>query len=630
MQDGGRVRKNSNNRKIKKERGYRKEINADKGLKRTKKTLLADLLGKIKKNLYPFLLFLICTVLLISHTLYIRETRQYPEQDEHVYLSYAVEFYDIFKNPSNNILSDINQVNPSRQPFYGLILAIPLVIFGTSFTYKLVLWLNIIWYLLTIVGIYSLGKNFLSKKSSLLAAYIFAFYGFPLFYLHFTYSETFVTCLVVLSLLFLAKTNNFMSKKYVILFSIFFTLGNLSRWVVPIFVGGPLLYTLVFSLVDQYKNKKIKKWLVNVGIFIGLGILPILLLYYIPNFSYFKGYVSGNVDNSAAWIKDFFGPEFQGLQNRFSPQSIIFYFNIIGQQTIFFLLLFICGFIFGIFHIKKYAFLISAFIFAYIIFTFGAILKFDRYIVPIYPSVALISAIVFDKIKNKVFLTILITLTITLSFLNFLGGSWGVGPMKFSITGNNDTVPHSVLLPMPIGHPRRVWFAPISWKPTKNELNAEEIFSLIENDSKNKQNDTFVISAFAFHPFENAWHKIEAYERRDKVHILTMRSWDRKLLEQYIKTADYILIKDKKYLDKEYNDPQIKELYLMSEIIRDFNLTYKTYGLPDAFILMKKMYIPLDNTNILIYKKAKKLSQPELNIFLNRIEGLNETNTKYE
>lgn len=463
----------------------------------------------INKHLYSFGLGLLLLVIFISHLLYVLKTRQYPEQDEHAYLDMSIKFYDILKHPSLDSFSQIIAVNKYRQPLYGLFLAMPLLIFGTAHTYKIALLFNYVFYALTIVGIYLLGKEFLTKKASFLASFIFAFYGFPLFYLHFTYSETATTAFVVLSLLFLAKSNFFLIWKNTFFFSLFFTLGNLIRWVVPIFVGGSFMWTFVRSLYNQTKQKvrDVKKLTLNIGIFMLVGVLPVVIIYYLPNLSFFSGYVTGNTDNASNWVADILNmPE---LKNTFSIRSIMFYFNILSQQTVFFFALFIAGFLLSIVYFKKYIFFLLAFLLAYGVFTFGSVLKFDRYIVPIYPSMALISAVTFDYIKNKKLGFALITLTLIIGSLNFLGASWGIGPLGQQ--GLKD-----IVLPEFIHHPRRIYITTMVWPPRENELNAEEAFSFIEKDYKNNAGPPHAILAFAYHPFENAWHKIVAYEKRGK------------------------------------------------------------------------------------------------------------------
>lgn len=575
--------------------------------------------NKIKDKWVFFGMGALCFILLINHTLYVIKTYQYPAAglDEHAYLSMAVNLYDSLKVPSLQSVSEIINFDRYRQPLYGIFLGLPLLLFGTAHTYKIALWMNIIFYLTTVISIYFLGREFLSKKASFFAAFIFAFYGFPLFYLHFTYSETAVTSFIVLALLFLAKSKNFSNVKQTFLFSVFFTIGNLIRWVTPIFVGGPLFLSLLVSTVNQIKEKTrdIKNFSLNIAIFLLLGILPVLILYYIPNHSFFSKYISSNTQNASNWITQFYSPELQGLHNPLSTHSLIFYFNIISQQTIFFLLLFIVGFCIAIFHFKKYAFFLLAFVVAYGVFTFGSVTKQDRYIVPIYPIVALISAITFDYIKNKKLGFSLIAFTLIIGSLNFLGASWGIGPMQFSVTGSRYAVPNSILIPMPIGHPRRIWLAPISWPPRSNEGNVYQIVKVLRDDWGNQRKPFRLLLTSEMSQVNDHLFSVFTYEQRG---IMTWSNFidipkDRyDILFQRIKDTDYIMVKNG-IIDKGHAEGTDKYWDRLIYFVRKFNkvIQLSDGSLPKAFAPIATVVIPFDKSELIIYKKQREITPDE-------------------
>lgn len=577
----------------------------------------------LRMSWYGWGLYGLCIIILISHTFYVVKTHQYPEQDEHAYLDMAVKFHGILQNTSVDSISQIINVNRTRQPLYGVFLAIPLLLFGLDHTYKIALWMNYFLYITTIIGIYFLGKEFLSKRASFLAAFIYAFYGFPLFYLHFTYSETATTTFIVLSLLFLAKSKNFSVIKYSVLFSIFFALGNLIRWVVPIFTAGPIMLSFFIALVQvvRRKGKKAKNIIISLIVVFAIGVLPVLFLFYIPNFSFFSQYIISQQQAAPEWMTQWFGAEYS---QAFSIHSMKFYFNILSQQTVFFFGLFVIGVIYSLYRRQKYLFFLTGFFVSYAVFTFGGVLKFDRYIVPIYPMMALLSAVVFDEIKNRKVNSLLVILTIIIGSLNFLGGTWGVGPMKFSITGNKYTVPHSILLPMPIGHPRRVWLAPISWPPREEELNAELVINTIEQDFEQKSRPPALLITFDYHPFNNAMYSIIVYHKRyllksPDLNISHIGKNDYYRLFKGIKTADYILIKDSKPIDKYTID--LEDMH----IIKQFNkaLLLPNGKLPSAFVPIKTIPIPLDKTNVTIYKKIRSVTKQEMNEFAELFVVLN-------
>lgn len=560
----------------------------------------------LKKSWIFWELCILCGVILISHIFYVIRTHQYPEQDEHVYLSFAVQFYDILKHPGRDILWQIFQVNRYRQPLYGFLLAIPLLFTGTAYTYKLALLCNAVFYIATIVGLYFLAKEFISKKSAFLASVIFSFYGFPLFYLHFTYSETSVTAFVVFSLLFLRKTRYFLNTTYTIWFALFFLLGNFVRWVVPLFVIGSLLADFSAGIYVQFNKKKryIKIFTLNLFIFFIIGLLPILSLFYIPNILFFKIYVGENVAHGAEWMTTMVHPDLKGIQHVFSIHSIMFYFNIFSEQTVFFFALFLAGFIICVRFFRKYAFLLLGFIFSYSFFTFGSALKFDRYIVPIYPLMAVISAVTFDYVKNKTVLTICIILTIGIGFLNFLGSSWAIGPMGKQ--GLKD-----IVLPSFFPHPRRIYLTPMVWPPRKEELNADLFINLIHNDFGVKKKVPKVLATFAYHPFDNAVYSILTYEKRNIISSDTIRGMqaeDYFMLFTKINETDYLVLKDKNAIESYISNDNTQ-----SYMLHRFNdvMNMPGFALPSAFHLVGRIHIPLDNSNMRLYRRMSKIDKQE-------------------
>lgn len=576
----------------------------------------------IKKYSIAIALFLLCFVLLVSHTLYVAKSIQYPEQDEHAYLGLALKYYDILKHPNLLSFQQILLVSEVRQPLYGLLLTIPLFIFGLGNLYTMSLWINWIFYTITIIAIYFLGIEFLSKKSSLLASFIFATYGFPLFYLHFTYSETLTTMFVVLSLLYLKKTILFTSLKNTILFSIYFCLGMLTRWVVGFFVLGSLTTIFIQSVTVQLRKKtrSIKPLLKNYSVMILIAVVLPAVLFYIPSFKFMKAYFYGNVDNANWWVK-YVNPDLPNFTDVFSVHSTMFYFNILSQQTIYFFTLFAIGMLIALYNFKKYAFLSIGFIFSYCIFTFGSVLKFDRYIVPIYPLMALLSAITFDYIKNKKILNVTIIFIIVLGISNFLGASWGIGPLGFQ--GLKD-----IVLPKFIHHPRRAYVTTMVWPPRPQELNASTIITTIEKDFTASRLPN-ILSTFNYHPFDNALGSINAYEKINKFNLVYIMGKDYQGIFNSINVADYILIKDAKYIDKGFDDPTSTVYIYGIGVIKFYSaLSVNHNKLPKAFSLIGSYPIAIDKTNVLLYKKTRPMTQDEWNQFILTFIQTNPTDTQ--
>ncbi|OGK29804.1 hypothetical protein A3F29_01900 [Candidatus Roizmanbacteria bacterium RIFCSPHIGHO2_12_FULL_33_9] len=562
--------------------------------------LLSTLSIKKLSIRYIHILLLLCLIFFItaSHILYVLKTYQYPQWDENVYLQYAVDYLPILKNPSPFFWGDILEITKHRQPFYPLFISIPLLFFGTAHAYKIALLMNGIFYAISILFTYLLARQFFGRLPSFLASYMFAFYGFPLFYLHFALQETTVTAFTTAALFFLAKSVKSSTRRNTVLFSLAAGIGTLVRWAVPIFLIGPFL-----SIILRIPKSEVFKHII---IIFFVGILPVVLLYYYPNLSHFLGYAEANRVGGSQWAPD-------PIKNPFSKSSLIWYASALAQQTIFFWVLFIAGFLLSLVHYKKYIFLLLAFIIPYLFLTFGSAWKDDRFIVPLYPTMALMSTVVIQKLHKKKFKIMVIILILLLGFLNFLGASWGIGPMKFSIHGNRYTVPHSIIVPMPIGHPRRVWLAPISWPPRSNEGNSDLILKTVLEDNKNNKKPN-VLLTFTIPQIEGPLYKIVLYEQRDLINLRALWGFeanDLPTLFERIKNADYILIKEGGAFDDQFDD--------QPDLLQTFNETIKNRGLklPHGFTKIETVEIPFDNSKVVIYKKTREITKEEWEIFAN-------------
>lgn len=271
---------------------------------------------------------------------------------------------------------------------------------------------------------------------------------------------------------------------------------------------------------------------------------------------------------------------------------------------------------------KKYVFLILAVLIPYFFLTFGPAWKDDRFIVPLYPIIALISAIVIHELSKKVLEIVIIFL---LGSLNFLGASWGVGPMKFSITGDKFTVPHSIVMPMPIGHPRRVWLAPISWPPRPNEGNADRILELVLQDSKEKKKPTLLLT-FSVPQIEGPLYTTVLYEQRGLINLRALWGFnanDYTTLFERIENADYMLIKEGGIFDDQFDN--------QPDLLQTFNYTMRSpqAKLPASFIKLREIGVPFDESKVIIFKKAHKITAEEWEEFANLFLIMNNTHTEF-
>lgn len=544
------------------------------------------------------ILFLLCAFLLTNHFLYIIQTHQYPEMDEQHYMEMSTQFYRLLQHPTSTTIIDIIRVIPFRQPGYSLFITPFLLLLGLEHSYRIALLINGLFYSGSMIGVYYLAREYFHKILSLVAVIIFMSFGWTLFYLHFTYSETATTCFVILSLLFLKKSNYFQNTKYAILFGLIFSLGLLTRWATLIFVGGPCILTFAQGLYQKdYRSQTIK----NIIIILIAFILPISSVYIINAHTFFGEYVKDQLFGGQIW-----NTVPASRKNHISLQSAAYYFKVFEQLNIFFFILFITGGTLAIFDKKKkYFFLIIAFIVPYFLFSFATIIKDDRYIVPLYPVIAILSITTFTKIGNKFCKNIFILFFILIAIGSFFGGLWGIGPMNKGLK--------SVTVKIPFTHPRYIHFSSMVWPPTKNSTNAETIFQTIQNI---KQKNLQIILLFSYHPIDIAIYATNRYERKQPflftnfVGMSTINAGTGKYVFDQLNNADYIITKNNNIIDSYFP----KDNYFVLE--KTLNAWQAVFTKPnEQFKLLKTIFVPLDKSTLNIYKKNSPLSKDQEELF---------------
>lgn len=515
---------------------------------------------------------LIALILLmaVSHTLYVLICRQYPVWDENQYMSLAIGFYDLFHKNIGTIWTQILTISDLRQPLYGFMLSVPLFIFGTAQSYKIALLMNGIFYLGSTVGIYLLTRQWCSKTASLLSAIIFAWYGNVLFYLHYTYSEMAATLWIVWATLYIVRSHFFTKRRETIIAGILTACAALTRWIALPFLIGPLAVCGIGALVEWWKYKKLRRTIMyHLLYFFVLGVLLPFFLYYLPNIKPFGDYVWRNRYYAPEWVAQF---KDASMANPFSIRSLMFYFNIISQNTVFLLLPFLIGICFAIIHPKKYFYPLITFICGYGFLTIFAIWKEDRFIVPLYPVMASLSVIFFDSFRKKWMKTVCVFYLVGVSMMSFYGASWAYGPM--GSRGLKD-----IVLPSFITHPRRIYLTPIVWPPNQEYVNVHEVIDAISADKKAPEKQKLV-KTFTYDPVDNALNAIILYEKRDLVSLTTVATSSSLMTNDLwtsIGDANYVLTK---------TDP----------IPTPYN---------DTYVFMRSIFVPIDNSTLYLYSNKK-------------------------
>lgn len=556
------------------------------------------LLLNIKQNKYLLLLTILSIALLASTIRYGLKTYKVPEWDEQHYMRMTTEFYRLIKyHLSFNTPYEMLQVVPFRQPGYPLLILPFLFVFGLSSSYFWGIFTNGLFYIASIFGIYFLARNFLSKFSSFTAAVIFAFYGWTLLHLHLTYSETADSVFTIWTILFLIKSNLFQNKKYSILFGVFLGLGMLVRWVIAVYILGPLFFILYLII----KKRLFKKKKVVIQLCVAFLIALIVSFYpYLQNnywiFQYFHGVGVGS-------------PVWQALPqketNPFSIYSLTFYLNTFAQLGIFFFILIIVGFVLALRKKSNMKLLLSVVIVGYL-FSVLAPIKGERYIVPIFPYLAILSASVFDYIKTRRFYLLLVYFTIILSVVSFLGSVWGKGPMRKNL--------YSLSIQLPLGQLKKIYLTTISRPPYIYKISGKEILDFIEKDSKNKGiKNPQILSLFYYRPLDEPLMTYNLYSEEKPLAInnlvgTVIADSDKGAgyIIGIIQNSDYILLKSGQRTDDYFSKENYKTLKALIALF-DNNSYIFDYYKPET-----KIWINQDSSEVTILRRKRGISDQDL------------------
>ena len=554
---------------------------------------------KLKFDKYLFLLIILSIIFLASVARYGMRTFKVPEWDEQHYMRMATEFYRLIKyNLSFSTPYEMLQIVPFRQIGYPLLIVPFLFAFGLSNAYFWGIFTNGLLYIASIFGIYFLARNFVSKSASFLSAFIFAFYGWTLLHVHLTYSETATSAFCIWTILFLIKSNYFQNRKYSLLFGLFFGLGLLVKWIIIVYVSGPLIYVFYQILKKRLFKKKVV---------LTHGVVSFLIAFIVSFYPYYQ---------NNYWIIEYFrghrvgGPMWQIVseqeRNPLSAYSLTFYLNSFAQLGIFQFLLFITGFILAF---RKKSTLKPILLVVIISYAFScyALLKAERHIVPIFPYLAILSASVFDAIKNRRYKTILVILAIIVSVFTFLGSVWGRGPMKQSL--------YALPIKLPFGQWDKIYLTSISRPPYIYKISGREILDFIAKDSKsNGIVSPQILSLFYYRPLDEPLMTYNLYNQEKPLNInnylgTVINDPDKEagpLIDNVLKNSDYILMKSGQRTDDYFAEINYKTLKAL------INLFDEYFSISKYYEKRTKIWINQDSSEVTIFKKKKEISKEEL------------------
>lgn len=328
--------------------------------------------------------------------------------DESYHLIQSLKFYKILKNHPLSGLKEwwyfVPQIYPPLFTFSSAILNLA---FGTS---KIVSTMtNSIYLIILVLAVYFIGKKIANKNTGLLSAFIISVY--PLvFGMQRWFMLDFALCsMVAFSIACLLYTENFTSRKFSLLFGLSLGLGMLAKQTFFIFLFVPFLYLALRSL------EKCKSSLLNIISAMIIGFLVSLIYFNLPRDTLKYWFSKSNPYTHIPVILDI-------TSWRTFAGATHYLRSLFWQISPFFTLIFLLAFIPYLKSKTRYKTILLSWLFIpLIIFTFISITnKWARYIMPILPAIAVISAVGLLEIKWRKIKTGIISLIIAVGLYQYL------------------------------------------------------------------------------------------------------------------------------------------------------------------------------------------------------------------
>lgn len=119
------------------------------------------------------------------------------------------------------------------------------------------------------LSVYLIGSKLYGKAAGLFAAFLISVFPMIFGMSRVYYLEVPVAAMTSIALLFIIYSDYFLSRRYSILFGVFFALALLVKWISIIFIVGPLAYCAFFAIYSKNKPKEFEKRVVA-NLFISL------------------------------------------------------------------------------------------------------------------------------------------------------------------------------------------------------------------------------------------------------------------------------------------------------------------------------------------------------------------------
>lgn len=158
------------------------------------------------------------------------------------HLATSLHYLPLLESPSPRTFFEVMLVNGYRPPLFYLATLPFYALFGTRFDSAL--YANVGWLLLTLAGIYALGRQLRGHGTGLLAAGIYLLFPFVHGLARLFYFESALTAFVAFTLALHLATRHFAERRWALAWGLSLGLGMLAKWTLPATIGLPTLYLL--------------------------------------------------------------------------------------------------------------------------------------------------------------------------------------------------------------------------------------------------------------------------------------------------------------------------------------------------------------------------------------------------
>ena len=278
-----------------------------------------------------------------------------------------------------------------------------------------------IFYLILIISVYGIGKKLFSRNVGLLAAFITTMYPIVLNPYYFRCQERLfsmdmpLAAMVALSLYALLLTNYFKNRTWSVLFGVTLALGWLTKLTFPLYIIAPVLLVVWLSFSMKRRGfvqnvKEHKRQIVNMLLLL-IGLAP-AILYWAP--------ILGEV------LAFYLEPWEAYAMPQYFPiiliESMSSFLLIVSMAASLYLVYLVCR--------KSLSWKDAVFLFLWIIIPTIALSIFfhrkARFIIPVLPALALISAVALERIRFAKLKVCLVSLVVVVSLVQFSSFSFGV------------------------------------------------------------------------------------------------------------------------------------------------------------------------------------------------------------